>query len=138
LIEDFRIGPISISKDVPKDSLEYKALERFIKKMEQRGEIETAKGRKKQVKIAADAEAERIATVTAAWKDAGDLGVFLRTQEAMEKTTAAFQYNIHDIPQLKDLLGRLNVKFGENDMITREELSELISLLRNTDKAKKD
>jgi len=134
LIEDFRIGQISISKDVPKDSLEAKALERFIQRMVQRGEIETEKGRARQVGIKANAESGRIKTVINAWKEAGDLGKLIRILEAMEKTPAAYQFAVHEIPQLKDLAGSLG---ANKDTISRGEIEELLGILRGL-KNKKD
>jgi len=130
-IEDFKIGQIRISREVEKGSAEEISLQKFINKMEQRGIIEKAKGSAKAVEISANAEAIRIKTITNAWQQAGKLGILIKTLEALEKSTAAFQYSINSIPQLRDLFANLGVSFDKSGNLSHSDLQELISILKN-------
>jgi hypothetical protein len=129
LIEDFKIGQVSISTDVPKDSLAAKSLEKFIKRMEGKGKVETAEYDAKVVLIGAKAESKRIKKVVRAWEGSGKLGPLVRSWEAMEKSNAAFSFGYHEIPGLKELLGDLGYRGGQNK-ITKEDLANLGEILK--------
>jgi regulator of protease activity HflC (stomatin/prohibitin superfamily) len=135
-VTDFKINQVSISSSVASDSLAAKSLQKFLNKVEARGVVEKAKGERKKTIIEALAEKQRIKMVVQAWKENGDLGTLIRTLEAMERSTAAFQYAIHDIPGLGELLERIG--YPAKQTITRAELIEALKEIVGVKQNKED